>query len=151
MLFRTQLYNTLYHLLMDQGVHVMLDAWTGIPTNLLPEGRTVHSRFKLPIPILEMSTSSIWSNSKEAEEIRKTEIFIWDDALMTPSYALKVADILLRDITNISAPFGGKIMILGWDFRQIRLVIRFANRSELIATSLKSSDLWPHFKIMHLY
>jgi hypothetical protein len=106
-----------------------------------PEGRTVHSRFKLPVPILETSTSSIRPNSKEAEAIRNTEVLIWDEAPMAPSYPLKAVDILLRDIMNINVPFGGKMMILGGDFRQVLPVIRFANRSELIAASLKSSDL----------
>ncbi|CAF4809532.1 unnamed protein product, partial [Rotaria sp. Silwood1] len=147
---KTYLYSTLYHLFLGQGVHVMSVAWTGIAASLLPKGRTVHSRFKLHVPILETSTSSIRPNSKEAEEIKKTEVFIWDEAPMAPSYALKAVDLLLRDIMNINLPFGGKIMVLGGDFRQVLPVIRFANRSDLIAASLKSSELWPHFKIMHL-
>jgi hypothetical protein len=147
---KTQLYNTLYHLFMGQGAHVMPVTWTGIAANLLPEGRTLHSRFKLPVPILETSTSSIRPNSKEAEAIRNTEVFIWDEAPMASSYALKAVDILLRDIMNINVPFGGKIMVLGGDFRQVLPVIRFAGKSELIAASLKSSDLWPCFKVMHL-
>ena len=148
---KTYLYNTLYHLFMGQEVHVMTVAWTGIAANLLTERRTVHSRFKLPVLLLEMSTSSIRPNSMKAEEIRKTKVFIWDEAPMASSYALKAIDILLRDIMNINTPFRGKIMILGGDFRQVLPVIRFANRSELVAASLKSSDLWPYFKIMHLH
>ena len=110
---KTYLYNTLYHLFMGQGVHVMTVAWTGIAASLLPEGRTVHSRFQLPVPILETSTSSIRPNNKEGDEIRKTQVFIWDEAPMAPSYAPNAVDILLRDIMNIDSPFGGKIMILG--------------------------------------
>ncbi|CAF4924016.1 unnamed protein product [Rotaria sp. Silwood2] len=41
-------------------------------------------------------------------------------------------------------------MVLGGDFRQVLPVIRFANRSDLIAASLKSSDLWSYFNVMHL-
>ncbi|CAF3394559.1 unnamed protein product [Rotaria sp. Silwood2] len=85
---KTYLYNTLYHLFMEQGVHVMTVAWKGIAASLLPEGRTVHSRFKLPVPILETSTSSIRSNSKEADEIRRTQVFIWDEAPMAPCYVI---------------------------------------------------------------
>ncbi|CAF1017161.1 unnamed protein product [Rotaria sp. Silwood1] len=115
---KTYIYNTLYHLFMGQGVHVMPVAWTEIAASLLPNGRTVHSRFKLPVPILKTCTSSIQPNSMEDEEIRRTEVFIWDEAPMAASDALKAADILLRDTMNINAPFGGKIMILGGDFRQ---------------------------------
>ncbi|CAF1354897.1 unnamed protein product [Rotaria sordida] len=145
---KTYLYNTLYHLFMGQGVHVMTVAWTGNAASLSPEGRTVHSRFKLPVPILETSTLRIRQNSMEAEEIRKTQVFIWNEAPMAPSYALNAADIFPRDIMNIDAHFGGKIMILGGDFRQALLVIRFENRSELIAASLKSPNLWSYFKVM---
>ncbi|CAF4341595.1 unnamed protein product [Rotaria sp. Silwood2] len=148
---KTYLYNTLYHLFIGQGIYVMTVAWTGIAASLLPEGRTVHSRFKLPVPILETSTSSIRPNSQEAEEIRKTQVFIWDEAPMAPCYALNAVDILLRDIMNIDAPLGGKIMTLGADFRQVLPIIRFANRSELIAASLKGSNLWPYFKVIHLH
>ncbi|CAF4160953.1 unnamed protein product [Rotaria sp. Silwood2] len=148
---KTYLYNTLYHLFIGQDVHVMSAAWTGIAASLLPEERTVHRRFKLPVPILETSTFNIRPNSKEAEEIRKTEVFIGDEAPMAPSYALKAVDILLRDIMNINAPFGGKIMILGGDFRQVLPIIRLANRSDLVAASLTSSDFWSYFKVMHLH
>ncbi|CAF4760050.1 unnamed protein product [Rotaria sp. Silwood2] len=68
---KTYLYNIMYHLFMGQSVHVMPVAWKGIAASLLPEGRTVHSRFKLPVPILETSTSSIRPHSKEAEDIKK--------------------------------------------------------------------------------
>ncbi|CAF1284162.1 unnamed protein product [Rotaria sordida] len=122
---KTYLYNTLYHLFMGQGVHVMTVAWTGNAASLSPEGRTVHSRFKLPVPILETSTLRIRQNSKEAEEIRKTQVFIWNEAPIAPFYGLNAADIFLRDIMNIDAHFGGKIIILGGDLRQALLVIRF--------------------------
>ena len=147
---KTYLYNTLYHLLMGQGIRVSAVAWTGIAASLLPDGRTVHSRFKLPVPLLPMSTSSIRPNSKEADEIRMTHVIIWDEAPMAPCYALDAVDILLRDIMNINEPFGRKTIILGGDFRQVLPVIRFANRSDLIAASLKSSNLWSHFKIIRL-
>ena len=60
---------------------------------------------------------------------------------MAASYALKAVDILLRDIMNSNLPFVGKIMVLGGNFRQVLPVIRFANRSDLIAASLKAYDL----------
>ncbi|CAF4186948.1 unnamed protein product [Rotaria magnacalcarata] len=108
---KTYLYNTLCHLFRGQGVSVLTVAWTRIAANLLSEGRTVHSRFKLPVPLLETSTSSIRPNTKKADTIGKADVVIWDEAPMDPSYALKAADILLRDIMNISVPFGGKIML----------------------------------------
>ena len=147
---KTHLYKTLYHLFKGQGAYVLTVAWIGIAANLLPEGRTVHSRFKLPVPLLETSTSGLRPNSKQADLIRMTDVVIWDEAPMAPSYALKPVDLLLRDLMNINVPFGGKVMVLGGDFRQVLPVVRFANRSQLVAASLKSSELWSHFKTIHL-
>ena len=62
----------------------MTVAWTGIVANLFPGGRTAHNRFKLPVPLIETSTSSIRPNSKEAQAIREAEVFIWDEAPMAP-------------------------------------------------------------------
>ncbi|CAF4560566.1 unnamed protein product [Rotaria sp. Silwood2] len=147
---KTQLYHTLCRLFKGQGVHVLTVAWTRIAANLLPEGRTAHSHFKIPVPLLETSTSSIRPNTKEAAVIRKADVLIWNEAPMTPSYALKAVDILFRDIMNVNVSFGGKIMVLGGDFRQVSPVDRFANRSQLVAASLKSSELWSYFKIIRL-
>ena len=109
---KMHLYNTPCHLLKGQGVRVLTVAWTGIEANLLPEGRTTHSHFKFPVPLLETSTSSIPPNTKKAEVMRKANVLIWDEVSMAPSYALKALDILFRDIMNVNVPFGGKIMVV---------------------------------------
>uniref|UniRef100_A0AC34FY32 ATP-dependent DNA helicase n=1 Tax=Panagrolaimus sp. ES5 TaxID=591445 RepID=A0AC34FY32_9BILA len=49
----------------------------------------------------------------------ETDVFIWDQAPMAPKYALEIMDRLLRDFTKIDEPFGGKILLLGGDFRQL--------------------------------
>jgi len=40
---------------------------------------------------------------------------------MAPRYALKIMDRTLRDIMNNDLPFGGKIILLGCDFKQLLL------------------------------
>lgn len=47
-------------------------------------------------------------------------------------------------------PFGGKIVILGGDFRQLLPVQQRATRSEIVNLSIKFSSLWEHFKIFSL-
>ncbi|CAF2097567.1 unnamed protein product [Rotaria magnacalcarata] len=85
---KTYLYNALYHLFKGQGVSVLTVAWNGIAAKLSAEGRTVHSCFKLLVPLLGTPTSSIRLNTKEADTIGKADVIIWDEALMAPSYAL---------------------------------------------------------------
>ncbi|GKA82466.1 DNA helicase [Tanacetum coccineum] len=46
--------------------------------------------------------------------------------------------------------FGGKIVVIGGDFRQTLLVKKGAKKEELIATSIPESYLWWHFKICKL-
>ena len=67
---------------------------------------------------------------------------------MAPRYALQLIDRTLRDFLNINLPFGGKIMLLGGDFRQLLPVKGNATRSELVNLSIKLSALWKHFSVL---
>ena len=57
---------------------------------LLPGGRTVHSRFKLPVPLFEHSTSSLTPSRHkyDAAVLRDASLILWDEAPMAPSHAL---------------------------------------------------------------
>uniref|UniRef100_UPI00358DF35C uncharacterized protein n=1 Tax=Myxine glutinosa TaxID=7769 RepID=UPI00358DF35C len=120
---KTFLYNTLLHILQGQCRLVLPMAYSGIAATLLAGGRTSHHRFKLPVPILENSTCNISPTSKDADTLRKANLFIWDEAPMTPAYALAAVDRCLRDVTSNNIPFGGKVLLLGGDFRQVLPVV----------------------------
>ncbi|XP_050895956.1 uncharacterized protein LOC127102652 [Lathyrus oleraceus] len=51
---------------------------------------------------------------------------------------------------NINAPFGGKIMIMGGDFRQVLPVIEKGSRGQMISACIVRSQLWATTKILHL-
>uniref|UniRef100_UPI00358EA589 uncharacterized protein n=1 Tax=Myxine glutinosa TaxID=7769 RepID=UPI00358EA589 len=120
---KTFLYNTLLHILQGQCRLVLPMAYSGIAATLLAGGRTLHHRFKLPVPILENSTCNISPTSKDADTLRKANLFIWDEAPMAPAYALAAVDRCLRDVTSNNIPFGGKVLLLGGDFRQVLPVV----------------------------
>ncbi|GBM58757.1 hypothetical protein AVEN_179313-1 [Araneus ventricosus] len=65
---------------------------------------------------------------------------------MTPHHALSAVDRFLRDLMNSDLPFGGKVFVLGGDWRQILPVEVHANRTTIIETCLKNSPLWSTFK-----
>ncbi|UYV82118.1 hypothetical protein LAZ67_21000942 [Cordylochernes scorpioides] len=132
------------------GKIVIPMASTGIAATLLSGGQTVHSRFKLPIPLLENSVSSISVNSSEAERIRRSSLIIWDEAPMAHYRALEIVDRLLRDIMHCGLAFGGKFVVLGGDFRQVLPVVSRASRAEIVAACIKRSKLWPLFVILRL-
>ena len=43
-------------------------------------------------------------------------------------------------------PFGGKLLILGGDFRQIAPVIKSGSKNDIILQTIKYSKYWPLFK-----
>ena len=116
---KTFVYTTIFNLLSAENIKVISMAYTGIAATLLPNGKTVHKTFGLPVPIFHDSSSSIKAQSKEAKLLKDTQLFIWDEAPMAPRYSLEIVDRTLKYIMNNDLPFGGKIMLLGGDFRQL--------------------------------
>ena len=147
---KTFLYNALIHIVRGEGEIVLPVAWTGIAATLLEGGRTAHSRFKFPVPIVENSTCNVRPQGQEANELRSSSLLIWDEAPMAPSYAINALDRMLRDIMNSKTPFGGKVLVLGGDFRQVLPVVRHGNKCAILAACLKCNSLWSLFKILKL-
>lgn len=70
----------------------------GIASLLLPGGRTTHSRFVIPLELMENSTCGIKQNTHLAELMQEVRLIIWDEAPMTQRYAFEALDKTLRDI-----------------------------------------------------
>ncbi|XP_035231014.1 ATP-dependent DNA helicase pif1-like [Stegodyphus dumicola] len=143
---KTFLFRTILHAVRGMGHVAVPVAWTGIAAVLLTGGRTVHSTFKLPVPILENSSCHVRQDSAEGRYLKTAKLFIWDECTMTPHYALEAVDRLLRDLTGLDVPFGGKTLVLGGDWRQTLPVIAHGNRTSAIESCLRNSFLWSHFK-----
>lgn len=120
-------------------------AFTGIAAILLPEGMTVHKAFALPVPLLPDSTSNLKYQSNESNYLRNVSVIIVDKAPMLPKYALEIMDSTLQKIMNNNLPFGGKIVLLGGDFKQLLSVLKGGNHNEIIDLSIKRSYLWNLF------
>ena len=131
----------LSHIRSDGGIALAV-ASSGIAALLLENGRTAHSRFKIPLNLDNLSTCNITSNSILAELIRRTKIVIWDEAPMMKKDAFEALDRTFRDLMKKELPFGGIVVVLGGDFRQILPVIRKGSRNEIVNSSLKRSYLW---------
>lgn len=140
---KTFIYKCILHSLRGETKIVLPVAWTGIAATLLEGGRTAHSIFKLPIPMLENSVSSLRPNSTEADNLRKAHLIVWDEVSMVPRLAITVVNKLLQDIMQSQELFGGKCILFGGDFRQILPVVRRGNRVTICEQILKSSELWP--------
>ena len=61
-------------------------AFTGIAATLMIEGQTLHSKFKLPVPIDTESVSGIKPDSPEGRALYETKIILIDEASMSSKY-----------------------------------------------------------------
>jgi hypothetical protein len=75
-------------------------ASSGVASLLLPNGRTAHSRFKIPIDTDELSVCEIKRGTKLAQLLAQTDLIIWDEALMTNRQCFEAFDRSLRDILS---------------------------------------------------
>ncbi|GKC75784.1 ATP-dependent DNA helicase PIF1-like protein [Tanacetum coccineum] len=149
---KTFLYKTIISRLRSELKIVLAVAYSGIASLLLLGGRTAHSRFVIPLELLENSTCGIKQNTHLAELMQQVELIIWDEAPMIQKYAFKALDKTLRDILGCPVPekrnkiFGGMTVLLGGDFRQILPVIPKGKRADIVQACINRSELWKHCK-----
>ncbi|CAG8698277.1 3716_t:CDS:1, partial [Ambispora leptoticha] len=123
---------------------------SGIAALLMSGGKTAHFRFKIPLKLIKTTTLNIKKQSDLADLIRKAKVILWDEAPMMDRFAFEAVDRSFRDLMDVNEPFGGKVMVLGGDFRQILSVVVRGTRAQIVNACLKSSDLWKFFTSMKL-
>jgi energy-coupling factor transporter ATP-binding protein EcfA2 len=146
---KTYLYNTLISYLRHCGKSVLPFATTGIAADLLG-GRTAHSGFRLPIPVMDTSTSSMKIPSIDSVSIQQASLLIIDEASMLSSNALRIINMLLKEIMRNDKPFGGKTLLLGGDFRQTANVIPRGSNADILESCIKQSPLWIYVQKFNL-
>ena len=67
---------------------------------------------------------------------------------MIPKKALEIVNNTLQDFCSNKIPFGGKLIILGGDFRQILPVVKNSTKHIIVEETIKFSKLWSLFKVM---
>ncbi|KAH9722014.1 ATP-dependent DNA helicase [Citrus sinensis] len=153
---KTFLWNTIIAKLRSHSKIVLPVATSGIAALLLPNGRTTHSRFHIPLDVTVESTCEIRQGTLLAGLLMKTSLIIWDEEPMAHKFCFEALDRTLRDIlrtryeNNYIKPFGGLTIVCGGDFRQILPVVPKGTRADIVDASLNSSYLWPFFKIYEL-
>lgn len=69
---------------------------------------------------------------------------------MASGIALTSVDCILKEIMKNLKPFGGKIILLGGDFRQTFPVFKHGDRIKIGETGIKFHPIWEKFKILLL-
>ncbi|KAK9070526.1 hypothetical protein SSX86_010928 [Deinandra increscens subsp. villosa] len=147
---KTFVYKALLAEIRSRGLIALATASSGAAANNLPGGRTAHSRFKIPIKLENNSMCNINKQSGAAEVIRSCKIIIWDEASMAKRQAIEAVSRTLQDIIGVRLPFGGKIMVIGGDFRQVLPVVKRGTRAQIVDASLRMSPIWSLTRVMRL-
>jgi hypothetical protein len=147
---------TIYKLLIRQIViwnkQYIATAPSGIAASNLPNGSTLHYAFSLPP---RDNPGPDWNSTLNAESDRaKTliaaDVIFIDEISMVNKQALTAINILLRHLCNPSLPFGGKVIVVGGDFRQLLPVVLHCTPEEQKLNSVVYNELWDEFQILRL-
>ncbi len=126
-------------------------ATSGIAATLLPNGRTLHSRCKVPIDNLtDTSLCNISKRDSTAELLRRCCLLVVDEVTMANRKVYEAVDRTFQDIREDNRHFGGVTVVFAGDWRQILPVIRRGSRPQIIEACLKSSPLWDHVVVKKL-
>jgi ATP-dependent DNA helicase PIF1 len=123
---------------------------SGIAATLLLNGRTLHSRCKIPINIREDSVCNISNKDANAELLRQAKILIIDEVSMGHKHIFECLDRSLQDIRNNTALFGGLTVLFAGDWRQVLPVVPHGSRAQIVNACLKRSYIWDHVQMLHL-
>ena len=123
---KTFIYNTLIAQLRHEKRSVIACASTGIAALLLMGGSTAHRAFRIPEDVnREMPSRYAWEKD-DAKRIRNAEVLIIDEVSMLHRDVLDFIDRTLQDLQprdEEKLPFGGKVVLLGGDWKQLLPVV----------------------------
>jgi hypothetical protein len=153
---KTYLWNRIVGYLRGLTKIVLTVASSGAASLLLPGGRTAHSRFKIPCEVEDDMICDVSRGTMLSELIELTSLVIWDEALMANRKCFEALDRTCRDIQKAKnpdaahMPFGGKVVVLGGDLRQVLPVVEGGSKQDIIDATIIRSRLWAHVEILRL-
>ncbi|RCV17325.1 hypothetical protein SETIT_3G211200v2 [Setaria italica] len=126
---KTYLYKALLVKVHSMDLIAIATATSGIAASIMPGGRTAHSRFKIPIKLSENTMCSFTKQSGTTELLRRASMIIWD---------------------RCTQPFGGKVMLVGGDFREVLPVVAHGTRAQITNVTLLRSYIWQSVRRIRL-
>ena len=143
---KTFVFQTIAAKIRSEGGIVLCVASTGLAAQNLEGGRTAHSRFKIPIDILDDSFCNIKAQSHLAKLIKSADLIIWDEIFSVHRHNIEAVERTLKDLTSSTEPWGGKVVCLGGDPRQTLPIVRRGGRAQIVRACIQSSLLYPGMK-----
>ena len=93
-----------------------------LAATLLPQGRTAHAAFKLPLICDDYSYCN-W-NQDLRQRLRNAHVVFWDEVSMVSHFVAETVDRSFRRLMDNDVMFGGKVFVFLGDFRQLPPVVR---------------------------
>ena len=151
---KTYTLNLLLDAVRARGRVALATATSGIAATLLHGGRTVHSRFKVPLSLSEESTCSMDKGSKEV--CKMASLIVIDEVTMGHRHMYECLDRSLRDVMSAVAKdrmdklFGGITVLFAGDWRQILPVVPKGRHAQIIGACLLKSPIWSQVHTLSL-
>jgi ATP-dependent DNA helicase PIF1 len=100
--------------------------------------------FKIPCQVYNGATCNVPAQSNLAKYLKEMDVGIIDEGPMMNKESFECLDRTLRHLTgNHREKFGGKLILVSGDFRQMLPVVKRGGRASVVGACLKSSaDLW---------
>lgn len=147
---KTHTINLILDTVRSKSLIALATALSGIAATLLTNGRTLHSRCKIPLILHEDSTCNVSPNDAAGKLLKKAALIVIDEISMGHKHAFEAMDRSLRDICKKDVPFGGITLLLAGDWRQVLPVVRHGSRPQIVNAAFKSSHLWQHVTMLYL-
>jgi len=136
-----------------QARHILASASTGIAASLLPGATTNHSAYRLPLNKEQQIPSVSWQ-SIHGRRIRAAHILIIDEISMVETRIICQIDKICRDLAESPAlksfPFGGKVVLMGGDWKQLLPILPGKSIAQQASASFRNSELYKEFVVLRL-
>jgi hypothetical protein len=107
---KTYLYIALLAIIRSQNKIVVATTTSGVAASIMPDGRTAHSCFKVPLTLEDGAFCSFTKQSGTAKLLRTASLIIWDEVTMMKRQGVEALDYNIRDIMDHpNLPFGGRL------------------------------------------
>jgi len=149
---KTYLYNTLLAWAKATDRMAIACASTGIAALLLDGGCTAHKTFCIANDVKGDTKSRLSFECEVAENLRRAAFIIIDEITMLHRDVFDYIDKVLRSVQprdQVEQPFGGKVILIGGDFKQLLPVVKGSGIDQINAC-IKRSRSFRLFKCFNL-
>ena len=124
---------------------------TAISAQLLENGNTSHSIFKLPLDVFQNNAvSGLAFNSDMTKQMESAKVLIWDEIFAIWWDLIEVVNKFLKALFNTVQPFGNLTCVFSGDVRQTLPKLKRASRETIVNLCISRSNLYSLFRVFSL-